>query len=111
MRSLFITALLFSTTAVAGSYHCTLDDCLLANHLHQLEAPPVDGYAWMVHDLALARQAVRDGDHSRAGQIATNLQFTLERQGARIVEADGEAFVKALSEATSDILEATGFRD
>ena len=111
MRSLFITALLFSTTAVAGSYRCTLDDCVLANHLHQIEATPVDGYAWMVHDLALARQAIRDGDHSRAGQIATSLQFTLERQGAGILEADGEAFLQALSEATSDLLEASGFRD
>lgn len=109
MRSIVITTLLlFSTAATANTWRCTLDDCLLANHLHALEAAPVDGYDWMIHDLALARQAQRDGDGSRAGQLAAGLAFSLDRQGARIVDAGGEDFVLALHEATLEILEASG---
>ncbi len=110
MRHIILSlSFLISSVALARSWQCTLDDCVLPNHLHQLEASPVDGYTWMLHDLALARQALREGDRSRAGQIANSLHFTLERQSRRIVAADGEDFVQAMHTELAEILDASGF--
>lgn len=107
--TLLLTALLFSSAALAQSWRCTLDDCVLADNLHQLEAAPVEGAGWMVHDLALARQAQRDGDRPRAGQLASSLHYTLERQGPALLSAGGEDFVIAMHAELAEILEDSGY--
>lgn len=107
MRLMLALCLLLPTAWSAPN--CDLDDCHLAAHLHDLDhVEDVDAYGWMVHDLALARQALRDRDVPRAGQLAGDVHRALEANVERVVASNGEAFAHALHDALSDVLVASG---
>ena len=67
---------MFTTTVNA----CDLDDCALPTALHQIDgkATPTAGiWTWLHHDLALARDAIRRGNHARALTLAKQLDQIL----------------------------------
>lgn len=64
MLSVLLAALLAATPARAAG--CQLNDCPVADALHTVPAAAAQAPAWMVHDLALARAAVRGGTPAAA---------------------------------------------
>ena len=102
-------ALCFLAPTAWSATPCELDDCHLAAHLHEVgSVDDVDAYGWLVHDLALARQALRDRDVPRAGQLAGDAHRSLEMNADRVAASNGGEFVDALHEALSEVLVASG---
>lgn len=108
-KSLIVLALTGSGTVLA----CDLDDCALpaASHLERSGAGevPSDRWAWMNHDLALARDWMADGEPANARQIALALDAAMRAQLDELVRARGAERVAQLHQALAAlVLEAGG---
>lgn len=82
---------------------CGLDDCALADvdHLEgwRQDRIPADDFAWMNHDLALARAFLADGDDAKARQIVAGLDYALRLRAEEMVAARGRSRVAAFHRA------------
>lgn len=115
MRTLLLIAFAaLSTRAVAWAPACPLEGCHLAPSLHaptattpaaELEAEP---YAWLLHDLALARLALDEGDRALAQELAGGAHLALRAQADWIVRARGADLTMALHHALSEVLVRAG---
>ncbi len=110
-RSL-LGVLVAATFAHAGtSGACGLDDCTLATSLHQVhpDAPlQADAYAWMNHDLAVARDAVRRGDRAEALDLVATLDRALRAQLDHVVAVRGTSGALAIHLVLQDVSRAAG---
>lgn len=99
---LFLSALLARDVAA-----CDLNDCSLPDSAH-LETPaaapvPGDRFAWMNHDLALARSFLADGDALQARQLADTLDSAMRAQLPQMVRVRGADRVEAMFAALQDV--------
>lgn len=102
-------ALCLSAPIAGAATPCDLDDCHLAAHLHALDGvDDVHAWGWLVHDLALSRQALRDRDVPRAGQLAGSTHAALSANVDRIEAVCGGAFVDSLHLALTEVLLRSG---
>lgn len=107
MRLLLALCLFLPAANAAPS--CDLDDCHLAAHLHAVDGvDEVAAYGWLLHDLALSRQALRDRDTPRAGQLAASAHNALSLNADRVTAACGADFVRELHLALSEVLVRSG---
>ena len=77
---------------------CDLDDCSLSEDLHHVDGQPAltDRWAWMHHDLALARAAARQGQRARAIDIAASLDHAIKANLAQLLIDRGSVSVLQL---------------
>lgn len=105
-RSIFAFAVL-SCLLAAPALACGLDDCELsdADHLEsrRYDRIPGDDWAWMNHDLALARSFLADGDDAKARQIVAGLDYALRVRAPEMVAGRGRARVMAFYRAIREI--------
>ena len=107
MRLLLALCLFVPDSFAAPS--CDLDDCHLAAHLHAVNGvDEVAAYGWLLHDLAMSRQALRDRDIPRAGQLAASAHLALTLHADRVAAACGAEFVSELHLALSEVLVLSG---
>jgi len=109
MRLLFTLAL---TAAFAAPTTCALDDCALSSAMHELSAPEVQipaNRAWMLHDLADARDALRARHTSRAARLAAALHRAVEAQADAALTAEDSRFLMAMHDDLADILTDAGW--
>ena len=105
-RSIIAFAILSCLYAVPA-LACGLDDCDLpdADHLEsrRYDTIPADDWAWMNHDLALARSFLADGDNAKARQIVAGLDYALRVRAPDMVSERGRARVMAFYRAIREI--------
>jgi hypothetical protein len=98
-RACALALALLTGAAAASPTACALEDCSLALAWHQVEARAPAGWAWMAHDLALARHSARSGHAAAALQQARALDAALVAQLPWIDRAGGEAWARDLHRA------------
>ncbi|MCB9763399.1 MAG: hypothetical protein H6739_26770 [Alphaproteobacteria bacterium] len=91
---------------------CALQPCPVVaagiDEVDGLDAVDPDApYAWLTHDLALARLAVVEGDVDTAAELARAARLTLRAQGDYIADARGQDFVDAMDDAFVAVLADT----
>lgn len=64
------------------AHACDLDDCQLSAGMHRVgeSTAPLGQLGWMSHDLALVREAVYEGQHARALDLANDLDRALRQK-------------------------------
>lgn len=112
MKSAFIAVVLLWIASAQQARACDLDDCDLSDAAH-LESPkyrdlPKDEFAWMNHDLALARSWLTAGRADKTLEIVAGLDYAMRVRLDRMVLARGKARVRALHEAVEDLEVAAG---
>jgi|GEM_PF-3361685 len=105
-RTLILFVALYSTAALA----CDLDDCTLSDALHlESQAPiPADSWTWMNHDLAVARDALRSGEKSRAIALVRDLDRLMRTNLDAMTAVRGPERVRAMHAALQKISEQAG---
>jgi len=104
----FFLAFLFASPVALA---CDLDDCVLPNHLHDVEhaedsaAAPADDWSWMNHDLALARSALHTGQRADAIRIIDDLDQAMRAKLGPLTETRGQGAILMLHAALQDVLE------
>ncbi len=103
MKRAFIASVVLWITASGVARACGLDDCALpdVDHLEsgRFHEMPADDWAWMNHDLALARAFLADGDPAKARQIVAGLDYAVRLRAPEMIEARGRARVAAFHRA------------
>ena len=112
MKRAFIAAVLLWIASAHPALACGLEDCTLPDAAH-LESPkyktlPNDEFAWMNHDLALARSWLADGRSDKTLQIVEGLDYAIRVRQDRMVAVRGKARVRALHVAIEDLEVAAG---
>lgn len=104
-----LTALLLALWSPAA-LTCDLDDCNLSEALHNEaeEAAPEDSWSWVNHDLAVARDALKAGDHARTIALVRDLDGILRTNLKGILTVRGESRVRALHTALQDLSVSAG---
>lgn len=107
MKRSIIAFAVLSCLYAAPALACGLDDCELsdADHLEsrRYDRIPGDDWAWMNHDLALARSFLADGDNAKARQIVAGLDYALRVRAPEMVAIRGRARVMAFYRAIREI--------
>ena len=85
---------------------CDLDDCQLADSMHQVAHTQIsqDRWSWINHDLALARYEAMRGQHAKAIQIVTNLDSSIRRGLAQLLIDRGPDQVLSLHESLQAVV-------
>lgn len=100
MKRAFIAAALLWIIAPRVAVACDLDDCAISNAFHlesgKFLSIPEDDWAWMNHDLALARAWLADGETEKAREILSTLYTAVKAQHGALVAARGPGRVEAL---------------
>ena len=96
--------------AWAPALACDLDDCTLSDALHQATAAPapLDGWSWMNHDLAVARDALTSGERARTLALVQDLDGLLRTHLSALLEARGKARVRAFHLALQTLSQQAG---
>ena len=113
MKAAFIALTFISINHIKTASACDLDDCALPfeQHLESLRFTglPEDDWAWMNHDLALARSFLEDGDVVKARQIVAGLDYALRIRAEPLVASRGRSRVMAFHRALARVqIEADG---
>ena len=113
MKAAFIALTFISINHIKTAAACDLDDCALPLDQHMESARfttvPSDDWAWMNHDLALARSFLDDGDAVKARQIVAGLDYALRIRAEPLVASRGRSRVMAFHRALQRVqLEADG---
>lgn len=112
MKRVFIAFALLWIAPTSAALACGLDDCALPEAAHletwRYDQIPADDWAWMNHDLALARAFLEDGDVARARQIVAGLDYALRNRAEAMVESRGRARVAAFHRALKTLQAETG---
>ena len=94
-----------------ASMACGLDDCNLPARLHQVGPAsmedgdlPTDQWAWMNHELAVARMALSHGRPAFALETAHALYSSLEAQGFALATERGAESVDDFSESLQELV-------
>ena len=84
---------------------CDLDDCHLADSLHQADEQGLtqDRWSWMNHDLALARSAALQGNNAKALRLVTSLDTTIRNGLAQLLIDRGSESVLSFHDALKAI--------
>lgn len=113
MRALLLIVLaVVSTRALADATACPIEGCGLSPVLHSLNGfagsmdEPV--YSYLVHDLALARLALAEGDRALALELATTAHLGLSTQSAWILRSRGKDFAMSLHQSLTEVIVAAG---
>lgn len=109
MTRALLGLLVATTLAHAGA--CGLDDCTLHTSLHKVhpDAPlTLDAFAWMNHDLAVARDAVRHRDSATALRVAKDLDRALRTRLDAVVATRGTSGALAIHLVLQDIVRDAG---
>lgn len=100
-----------SLLAAYPAAHCTLDDCDLPESFHRDDpvlTAPSDALAWMNHDLAAARSALRQGERTAALAEGLALGRSLEARKVELVDLRGEARARALHAEIDELVRRAG---
>jgi hypothetical protein len=110
MKRIFMGALVAVLAVLPGSAGaCGLDDCALAHSLHLLDSTaPDDRFAWMNHDLALARDAMNHGNRGTAISLAGTLDNAMRARLDALLDTRGHDGVIALHEALDEVTRRAG---
>ncbi len=113
MKRAFIAFAVLWISLPGASLACGLDDCALpdGDHLEsrRFDSIPADDWAWMNHDLALARSFLEDGDTAKARQIVAGLDYALRIRADEMVATRGRVRVAAFHRALRALqLDAAG---
>lgn len=114
MKPAFIAVALLWILGSRPTLACDLDDCTLSDAAHR-ESPkfkelPNDEFAWMNHDLALARTWYVEGRSDRALAIIEGLDYAMRVRQDRMVAVRGRARVLALHTAIEELqVQAGGY--
>lgn len=87
---------------------CELDDCTLSDAMHAVSDPAdraVHEYAWLHHDLALARDALQRGETARALSLAHSLDQALRSRLTHVEANLGYPAVTAFHGALQTLVE------
>ena len=107
MKAAFIALAFISINHIKSAEACDLDDCdlPLAQHLESARfiQIPGDDWAWMNHDLALARSYVEDGDLESARRVVAGLDYAMRIRADMLVESRGRSRVMAFHRALDRI--------
>lgn len=107
MKAAFIALTFISINHIKTAAACDLDDCALPIEQHLESARfaqiPTDDWAWMNHDLALARSFLEDGDEVKARQIVAGLDYALRIRADALVESRGKSRVMAFHRALARV--------
>jgi hypothetical protein len=78
---------LTAQTGPTAGQSCELDDCSLSGQLHQVasQQPTLDRWAWMNHDLAVARTAAKQGQRASAIEIVIDIDRSLRANLAQVL--------------------------
>jgi hypothetical protein len=110
MKRIFMGALVAVFAVLPGPAEaCGLDDCALSHSLHLLNATaPDDRFAWMNHDLALARDANNHGNRATAIALAATLDGAMRARLPALLDTRGPDAVIALHSALDDVTRRAG---
>ena len=107
MKAAFIALAFISINHIKSASACDLDDCdlALASHLESARFVqiPADDWAWMNHDLALARSFLEDGDLVAARRIVAGLDYAMRIRADLLIESRGRGRVMAFHRALDRI--------
>ena len=109
MSRFFFAVLCFAVLFPVNGEACELDDCTLADKLHQVHIEsqaqlPSDQWSWMNHELAVARNALSHGRRAFALEIVHSLHAALEAQGKALVQVRGSNAVMDLQDSLQELV-------
>lgn len=110
MRLLLTLAL--TAAFAAPTAPCTLDDCELSSRLHALSEADVSvpaDRAWMLHDLADARDTLRARNAAGAGRLAAALHRAVEAQADLAHTASESLFLMAMHRDLAEVMVDAGW--
>ena len=99
-------------TSAFAAPTCTLDDCELASGLHTLSASEVSiptNRAWMLHDLADARDTLRARNAAGAGRLAADLHRAVVAQADLAHTAAESRFLMAMHRDLAEVMVDAGW--
>lgn len=114
MKSALIAVVLLCISTSGPVYACDLDDCSLTDASHRespkYKALPTDEFAWMNHDLALARTWLSEGRKDKTIQIVAGLDYAIRVRVDTMVGVRGKNRVRALHAAIAELqIQAGGY--
>jgi len=112
-----ILALIFGLSIAQPALACGLDDCRLPIQLHLTGVPDAskpevdkDEWAWMNHELAVARDALATGRRAFALELAHGLFAALEAQGKPVAAQRGRQAVQDFFDSLQELVAQCGGR-